>query len=76
MTDVVHGIVETLPPVAEARALRLQPGDVIVMTFPDPLKPHEREYWGGILNEAFPDHDSLLLDNGADLSVLRPRRKG
>ena len=58
-------------PLVSLRAVQLQPGDVVVLTTPADLKPHEREYWGGVLDDLFPSHGSLLLDGGADLSVLR-----
>lgn len=62
--------VESLPLVS-LKAVQLRPGDVIVLTFPDAMSPRDREYWGGVLEETFPEHQSLLLADGADLSILR-----
>lgn len=56
------------------RVLRLEPGDVIVASFPD----HNRIPGGALeqirdaLKEKFPGHEVLLMGGGVELEVARP----
>lgn len=50
----------------------LQPGDVVLFRCPNRLGPNQHAAAVEMLNEVFPDHESVILDGGQDIAVLRP----
>jgi hypothetical protein len=50
--------------------LALKPGDMIVVTFPEPLSDADMSRLGDQLKRVFPDHPVLVLDSGAKLGVI------
>lgn len=56
----------------ELRAIRLQPKDVIVFASPAALTNATRKPVVDMLNTVFPDHESIILEAGQDIAVLRP----
>ena len=53
-------------------AIRLEPNDIVLFTSPTKLNNESRAHIVALLNEVFHDHESLILDGGNDLAVLRP----
>ena len=60
-----------LTDVAEIERLALRPGDAIVYKHPRRLDRHDYDYVSEQLKTAFPDRKILILEDGADLAVLR-----
>lgn len=56
-----------------AEVVSLRPGDVVLFRCPQVLAPLARERAVGVLNTVFPDHETMILDGGQDISILRPR---
>lgn len=50
----------------------LRPGDVVLFRCQNRLGPNQREAAVDMLNDVFPDHESVILDGGQDIAVLRP----
>jgi hypothetical protein len=61
------------PPVVmpEARILRIQPGDAIVLKFDGLLSMQQQADVRVMMNDAFPGVPVLVLDEGTELAVLR-----
>ena len=55
-----------------AAVMRLRAGDVVLFRTPNRLSDHQREQAAEMLNEVFPHHESIILDGGQDIAVLRP----
>lgn len=55
-----------------AVVLSLRPGDVLVFRNPGFLRPEQRKHVVDLLDEVFPDHESVILEGGQDIAVLRP----
>ncbi len=55
-----------------ATVVRVRPGDVLLFRCPGHLNQAQREGCIEVLDRVFPDHESLILDGGQDLAVLRP----
>lgn len=51
---------------------RLQPGDVILFRTPNLMSGEQRQRIVALLEQLFPDHESLILEAGQDIAVLRP----
>ncbi len=58
----------TLP---EARILRLQPGDVVVVTLEDRLTDAQHDLMLAGLQKAFPDNQVVIIERG-DITVAGP----
>lgn len=54
------------------RVMRLQPDDVIVVEVKDQGTDELRAWFTSQLEQWFPGHKAIVLDNGARLSVARP----
>jgi hypothetical protein len=54
------------------RAIGLKPRDVIVFASPAALTMATRKPIVDMLNAVFPDHESIILEAGQDIAVLRP----
>lgn len=54
------------------KAIKLKPKDVIVFTSPAALTKATRAPIVAMLNEVFPEHESIVLEGGQDIAVLRP----
>lgn len=52
-------------------AVKVEPGDIIVVRAPFPLNPEQRTLAAELLKSTFPEQRGLILDAGWDLSVLR-----
>lgn len=57
--------------VAEGQVLSLEPGDVCVVQTKQRLTESEKAGAAGALEKAFPSYPWVLLDDGAELSILR-----
>lgn len=55
-----------------AAVVSLRAGDVIVLRFAERLSPAARDHWAGVLDECFPAHESIILENGADVAIVHP----
>lgn len=55
-----------------AAVVSLRPGDVLLFRVPGLLRPEQRARVVDLLNEVFPDHESVILEGGQDIAVLRP----
>ena len=60
-----------LESLASLSTLHLHPGDVIVLSVPNGLTAQQRQHWQDALESIWPAHDSLILEGGQDISVLR-----
>lgn len=54
------------------RAIRLEPKDIVVFTAPAALTMATRGPIVDMLNAVFPAHESIILEAGQDIAVLRP----
>lgn len=50
----------------------LRPGDVVLFRCQNRLSAAARAQIVDLLNEVFPDHESVILEGGQDVAVLRP----
>ncbi len=50
----------------------LRTGDVVLFRCQNHLSDKQREEAADMLNEVFPQYESMILDNGQDIAVLRP----
>ena len=65
--------IETPESVIEScTVVRLRPGDIVLFRIPTPLRLEERARVCAMLEEVFPAHESIVLDGGQDIAVLRP----
>lgn len=55
-----------------AVVVSLRPNDVLVFRNPGLLRPKQRKHIVDLLDEVFPDHESIILEGGQDIAVLRP----
>lgn len=60
-----------LPEVERAEAVRVEPGDIIVLTVAERLSDEVRERIRGQAEQVFPGHRCLVL-SGLTLEVVRP----
>jgi hypothetical protein len=64
---------ENLLSVFESVAMaRLRPGDVLLFRCSGQLHASTRAHIVEMLNEVFPNHESIILEGGQDIAVLRP----
>jgi len=52
--------------------ISLRPGDVLLFRCPGYLTNDQRARATAVLNEVFPAHETMILDGGQDIAVLRP----
>lgn len=62
--------------VEEVRALRIQPGDILIMRVPGELPLVAHESIRTQLKELFPGHKCLVLEFGLELNVAREKAPG
>ena len=55
-----------------ASVVSLRPGDALLFRCQSRLGDAQRARVVDMLNEVFPAHESLILDGGQDVAVLRP----
>lgn len=55
-----------------AAVVSIRPADVVLFRCQQKLTKVQRAEAVEMLNEVFPDHESVILENGADIAVLRP----
>jgi hypothetical protein len=55
-----------------AAVVGLRPGDIVLFRCPMRLNDKARAEVVDMLNEVFPNHESVILDGGQDIAVLRP----
>jgi len=55
-----------------ANVVSLRPGDVVLFRCPNNLSPAQRDRVAKLLDEVFPLHESVILEGGQDIAVLRP----
>lgn len=53
--------------------LRLCPGDTVVLRVDVRLNAQQRHQLAGLLRNRFPNNPVLVLDAGAELSIVRPK---
>lgn len=56
-----------------AAVVRLQPGDVVLFRSPKTFHVEQRAAVVAMLNEVFPNHESIILEGGQEIAVLRPK---
>ena len=56
----------------ELQAVTLKPGDILLLRFEQTLAPFQRDHLKRYLDETFPGYTCLVLDGGAEVSILRP----
>jgi hypothetical protein len=54
------------------KVANLRPGDVVLLRCDAKLNDKQRAVVIDMLNEVFPNHESVILDGGQDIAVLRP----
>lgn len=52
--------------------MRLRPGDVLIFRAPERMSDAARAHVADMLDEVFPDHESIILEGGQTMDVLRP----
>lgn len=62
---------ELLPAVPDVQILRLRPGDTLVYRSLDRVSDEEYANIAARLKKCFPDNLAILLENGAEITVLR-----
>ena len=55
-----------------AKIVNLRPGDVLLFRCAQHLTAAQRERATAVLNGVFPDHETMILDGGQEIAVLRP----
>lgn len=55
-----------------AAVVSLRPGDVVLLRCPMKLSETQHEGAMAMLNEVFPDFESIILDGDQDIAILRP----
>lgn len=70
MTEPVRDADDVLP-LEHVRVLRLEPGDTLVLAYPDHLTVEMAEHLKEKLQREFPGHKAIVLDGGASFDVLR-----
>ena len=60
-----------LPAVPDVQILRLRPGDTLVYRSLDRVSDEEYTDIAARLKKCFPDNLAILLENGAEITVLR-----
>jgi len=55
-----------------ASVVRVRPGDVLLFRCPERLTDARRAHATKVLNEVFPNHETMILDGGQDVAILRP----
>jgi hypothetical protein len=51
----------------------LGPNDVVLYRVPGTLTAASRTVIVDMLNEVFPNHESIILEGGQDIAILRPK---
>lgn len=64
--------IEALSVFESAAVVRLRPGDVLLFRCPRHLNDVQRARALDVLNGVFGEYESMILDGGQDLAVLRP----
>lgn len=65
--------IESAPSALEtAVVVSLQPGDIVLFRTPDRLSKPQRDHIVQMLDEVFPAHESIVLEGGQDIAVMRP----
>lgn len=65
-------IADDVLPVEHLQVLRLEPGDVVVMSWPEPLTLDDADRMHQMLKSAFPRNRSLIIDSDGQIGVIRP----
>lgn len=63
---------ETPSVLDSAAVVSLRPGDVVLFRCPGWLNKPQRDHVIAMLNDVFPAHESIILDGGQDIALLRP----
>lgn len=56
-----------------AAVVSLNPGDVLLFRCHQNLTNDQRAKAAAVLDEVFPGHETMILDGGQDIAVLRPQ---
>jgi hypothetical protein len=54
------------------RVMRLQPGDIIALHVKDHLTQMARAILRDQLKRTFPDHETIIIDGDAQVTIVRP----
>jgi len=65
-TTELHSVLES------SEVVSLRPGDVVIFRAPGNLTSDSRAHLIAMLEEVFPDHESIILEGGQELAVVRP----
>lgn len=55
-----------------AAVVSVHPGDVLLFRCHQNLTNEQRDKAAAVLDEVFPGHETMILDGGQDIAVLRP----
>jgi hypothetical protein len=59
-----------LPPIERVQAMRLEPGDTVIVTVPAHVTAVEIETLKGHMEELFPGHQIIVVGGGLELGVI------
>lgn len=60
----------------ELTSVSIQPGDTLVLMFPQLLSVDQCKFIKDTMGARFPGHDMIVLDGGGRLGVLSPAARG
>lgn len=63
---------EALSVFATTSVVTVRPGDVVLFRCQQKLNDAQRQRATEVLNEVFPGHECMILEDGQDIAVLRP----
>lgn len=65
-------VAKVLSAFESVNVVSLQPGDVLLFRCANRLNDKQRAEAAEMLNEVFPEYETMILDAGQDIAVLRP----
>ncbi len=65
-------VAKVLSAFESVNVVSLRPGDVLLFRCANRLNDKQREEAAYMLNEVFQEYESMILDAGQDIAVLRP----
>lgn len=71
MTEIPDGYTPAPVELPEVRILRLEPGDMLLVSSPLRLSDADVAFIGDRLKGKFPGHEAVILDGGLTLDILR-----
>lgn len=59
-----------IPPIGEVKRLELKPTDTIVVRYEGHIPPQAQAYIKRVLEDRFPGHTVLVLEQGLDIEII------